>query len=75
MFVDVLVAKAELLGHTANAETLDSLNEQPSTNLTRIVKRLVTFGVYQPRRLFAIVFHSGSVMEIACQEVSVVSID
>jgi len=69
-FVDALVVNAEFFGYTSNPETLDSLMRQSSAKLDKIIKKLVDCGIGQPRLYFTLSFHSGSSLDIACNEVS-----
>jgi len=68
-FIDPLVVLAEMFGNMSNAETFNAWNEGPSELMQERVARLTEVGIPGPKHAVQLVFHSGSVVEVACEEI------
>jgi hypothetical protein len=70
-FVEPLVIHGELLGYMANAEEVDSFDFLATERIAYTIKRLTDAGIAPPAKVVSIVLHSGSQLDIACQEIRV----
>ena len=70
-FCDPIVILGELFGHMANAETLDAWRDLTSAKMESHIKTLTDAGIRDPKHLIQLVFHSGSIIEVACEEIHV----
>lgn len=70
-FVEPLVIQGELLGHMANAEEVNKFDFKVTERIADSIKRLTDAGIAPPAEVVSIVLHSGSQLDIACQEIRV----
>ena len=68
-FSDPLVVLAEMFGYVSNAETFDSWNEGPSKLMQERIGSLAEMGIPIPKHTVQLVFHSGSITEVACEKI------
>ncbi len=68
-FYDPRIVLGELFGHVANGETLNAWRHSPSASMQSHVRRHVGMGLPTPNHFVEIVLHSGSLIEVACNEI------
>lgn len=68
-FLDPLVVLTEMFGHMSNPETFNAWNEGASELMQERIGRLTEIGIPTPRHAVQLVFHSGSVAEVACEDI------
>ena len=71
LFVDPLIVNGELFGHMANVDSFNSWGKAKSTRIIEQIERMKDVGIPAPLHLVELVFHSGSVFEVACDEVRI----
>jgi len=69
LFDDPVIILAELFGHMANAEEFNSWNDVTSETMKRKLTRFTESGLPMPKHVVELVFHSGSVIEVACNDI------
>lgn len=69
LFVDPLIVNGELFGHMSNVDSFNSWGKAASSRIADQVRRLRDVGFPAPEHLVELVFHSGSVFEVACDEI------
>lgn len=73
-FIEPLVLLSSLFGHMANGEEINAIYYIVTEEMKSTVKELVDSGLRGPNILLGIDFHSGSHMDIACQEIQIAKI-
>ena len=68
-FRDPLIVLTELFGHMVNTETFNAWNQGPSSTMRERIGRLTDIGIPNPKHTIELVFHSGSIVEVACEEI------
>ncbi|MEO8272033.1 MAG: hypothetical protein ABI557_20150 [Aureliella sp.] len=68
-FIDPVIVLTEMYGHMVNAETFNAWNEVSSELMQERIGRLTEIGIPNPKHTVQLVFHSGSVTEVACEEI------
>jgi hypothetical protein len=68
---DALALEFEAWGFCVGFETIDSWREGVSDALRHECKGLESMGIRLPSNFFTIAFHSGSILEVICSEVSI----
>lgn len=71
-FADPLIVHGDLFGHMANVETLNSIDFEITPRVAASIAKLREFGLPAPKHVLSLSFHSGSNLEIACQDVKLV---
>ena len=69
LFVEPLIVNGQLYGHMSNVDSFNSWGEAKSEKMIEQIQRLKDVGIPVPRHLVELVFHSGSVFEVACDEI------
>ena len=70
-FLNVVRASGTLLGHVAGYDMVQSFSEGASADMKRSFQQLSGIGIAAPRVIVKLCLHSGSEVEIACDEISV----
>lgn len=70
-FSNLLRASGTWLGHVMGHDTVNSIREGASADMQQSVGALCGMGIDAPGRLLRLTFHSGSEIEIACDEIDV----
>lgn len=68
-FYEPLLILGELFGHMANAESLDSWTDAVSERMRGHLYDLTSAGIWAPKHMVLLVFHSGSALEVACRDI------
>jgi hypothetical protein len=68
---DVIIADGTLFGHVMGEDSISGFEEGISPKTQRLLSQLVDAGVSAPTVLLRITFHSGSSIDIACDEIEV----
>jgi len=68
-FIDPLVVLTEMFGHMVNAETFNAWNDGSSEVMQERIGRLTEIGIPSPKHSVQLIFHSGSIAEVACEEI------
>ena len=68
-FLDPVVILADLFGHMTNADSFDSWRQAQPPRMSGQIGRLREAGLGIPRHVVELVFHSGSVIEVACNAI------
>jgi hypothetical protein len=68
---DVYFLQSVMWGHVAGAETLDAWNEGISDATQQDLDRHTATGLKVPALKYTITFHSGSYLELVCEDIAV----
>jgi hypothetical protein len=69
IFKDPVIILGALYGHMANEESFDSWNDFVTDDMKRRIATLVASGIAAPKHLVGLGFHSGSTLDVACNEI------
>lgn len=64
-------ASGVLLGHVAGRDMIQSFSEGASAEMKLNIDKLCSIGVVAPKVFLRLTLHSGSELEIACDEITV----
>ena len=70
-FVDPIIVYCELFGHMANRETFSGWSLEVSPKLLAGIKVHTDAGLNSPKHTVSLSFHSGSIIEVACQDITI----
>jgi hypothetical protein len=70
-FVDPFIVHGDLFGHMANAETLNSFDFESTSRMSVSIAKMTESGLSTPKHIVSMNFHSGSNLEVACQELNI----
>src|SRR5688500_4084237 len=68
-FNNVLVCSATLWGHVAGDDALNSFSNDVTPEVREYLQRLTALGISTPKMVFRVACHSGSEVQLACDEV------
>ncbi len=68
---NVLRASGVVLGHIAGQDIINSFSEGASEDMQRSIQVMCDIGIFAPKIFLRLAFHSGSEIEIACDEIDV----
>jgi hypothetical protein len=71
LFVDPLIVHGELFGHRWGDDSFDSWGPASSNRLIYQLGRMKDIGIPTPVHLVELLFHSGSIFEVACNEIRI----
>jgi hypothetical protein len=74
LFRGALVVLAELYGHMADPEHFNALYRNRSERMDEQLAELSAAGIRSPMEVVVLVFHSGSVIEVACDDIQVLKL-
>jgi hypothetical protein len=71
IFSNLLRAAGTWLGHVVGQDAVSSIGEGGSIDMKQSIEALCRMGIAPPRRLLRLTLHSGSEIDIACDEVDI----
>ena len=69
--LNVLRASGVVLGHVAGHDIINSFSEGASGDMERSIRVMCGMGIFAPKILLRLTLHSGSEIEIACDEIDI----
>jgi hypothetical protein len=69
LFYDLTLLRADIFGALLDPESFDTWQDSVSDTMHQELRRLTNAGIRTPKNCCTLVFHSGSAIEVACEEV------